>query len=42
MDDLFAYIDDHADEYVESLRRLLQQPSVAAQNVGMAETAGLV
>ncbi len=42
MDDLFAFIDEHADEYVESLRWLLRQPSVAAQNVGMAETAGLV
>ncbi len=42
MDDVFGFIDDHADEYVDSLRRLLRQSSVAAQNVGMAETAGLV
>jgi acetylornithine deacetylase/succinyl-diaminopimelate desuccinylase-like protein len=42
VDDLFAYIDAQADRYVEQLQRLLRQPSVAAQNVGMAETAEIV
>jgi len=42
VDDLFAYIDDHADAYVAGLQRLVRQPSVAAQNDGMAETAALV
>jgi len=42
VDDLFAYVDAHADRYVETLRRLLRQPSVSAQGVGMAETAGMV
>ncbi len=42
MDDLFAHIDAHADEYVAGLQRLVRQPSVAAQNHGMAETAALV
>lgn len=42
MDDVFAFIDAHADQYIEWLQRLVRQPSVAAQNVGMSETAGLV
>ena len=42
MDDLYDHIDRHADEYVASLQRLIRQPSVAAQGVGMAETAELV
>ena len=42
MDDLFAYVDEHADDYIQSLRTLLRQPSVAAQDVGMAETAAMV
>ncbi len=40
--DIFNYIDQHADEYVERLRALCRQPSIAAQNVGMAETADMV
>jgi acetylornithine deacetylase/succinyl-diaminopimelate desuccinylase-like protein len=42
VDDLFAFIDAHADDYVAALQRLLRQPSVAAQGVGMAETAAIV
>ncbi|MDQ3045786.1 MAG: M20/M25/M40 family metallo-hydrolase [Chloroflexota bacterium] len=42
MDDIFAHIDAHADEYVIALQDLARQPSVAAQDVGMAETAQLV
>ncbi len=42
MDDLFSYIDQHADRYLESLQRLLRQPSVGAQNLGMVETAAMV
>ena len=42
MDDIFADIDAHADEYLGWLQRLIQQPSVAAQGAGMAETAALV
>lgn len=42
MQDIFAYIDDHADEYIQRLQRLCRQPSIAAQNVGMEETAHLV
>jgi acetylornithine deacetylase/succinyl-diaminopimelate desuccinylase-like protein len=42
VNDIFAHIDTHANEYIATLQRLLRQPSVAAQNVGMVETAGLV
>ena len=42
MNDIYAYIDEHADAYVAALQDLLRQPSVAAQNVGMAETAAMV
>ena len=42
MNDLYSYIDQHADDNVAALQRLVQQPSVAAQDVGMAETAALV
>lgn len=40
--DVYAYADAHADEYIGALQRLLRQPSIAAQGVGMAETAGIV
>jgi len=40
--DLFAYVDDHRDRYIEQLRTLLRQPSVAAQHDGMDETAEMV
>lgn len=42
LSDVYAYIDEHADESLAELQRLLRQPSVAAQNLGMAETAALV
>ena len=42
LSDVYAHIDDHADEYVAMLQALLRQPSVAAQGVGMAETAAMV
>jgi len=42
MQDIYDYIDQHADEYVERLRTLCQQPSIAAQDIGMAETAEMV
>lgn len=32
----------HADQYVEDLRSFLQQPSVAAQNLGMQEAADML
>ena len=42
LSDLYAWIDDHAAETVAMLQRLVRQPSVAAQNIGMPETAALV
>jgi acetylornithine deacetylase/succinyl-diaminopimelate desuccinylase-like protein len=42
MQDIFNHIDRHAAEYVERLRALCRQPSIAAQNVGMEETAEMV
>lgn len=42
MNDLYAYIDQHQDDYIGWLQRLIQQPSVAAQGLGMDETAGMV
>jgi acetylornithine deacetylase/succinyl-diaminopimelate desuccinylase-like protein len=42
MQDIFAHIDEHADAYVERLRALCRQASIAAQNIGMSETAEMV
>lgn len=42
LQDVYAYVDQHANEYIAQLQRLLQQPSIAAQGVGMTETADLV
>lgn len=42
MKDLFDDIDRHADTYIADLQRLLRQPSVAAQGIGMQETAAIV
>ena len=42
MNDIYAYIDDHADESIALLRRFCRQPSIAAQGVGMTEMAEMV
>jgi acetylornithine deacetylase/succinyl-diaminopimelate desuccinylase-like protein len=42
MQDVFAYIDQHRDRFIERLQWLCRQPSIAAQNVGIEETAGMV
>jgi acetylornithine deacetylase/succinyl-diaminopimelate desuccinylase-like protein len=42
MQDIYNYIDQHAGEFVTRLQALCRQPSIAAQNVGMAETADMV
>src|SRR5919199_3633102 len=42
MDDLYRYIDQHADEYLDLLIRLGRQPSISAQNVGIPEMRELV
>ena len=42
LQDVFDYIDAHADEAVEDLQTLVRQPSVSSQNVGLDECAKLV
>ncbi|MBN1583024.1 MAG: M20/M25/M40 family metallo-hydrolase [Anaerolineae bacterium] len=42
MDRVLQYIDEHAGEFIARVQTLCRQPSIAAQNVGMAETAGMV
>ncbi|HXA42196.1 MAG TPA: M20/M25/M40 family metallo-hydrolase [Candidatus Solibacter sp.] len=42
MQDVFDEIDRNRAEYIDRLRRLVQQPSVAAQNRGVAEARAVV
>ena len=39
---LQRHIEEHLPEYIEDLKRLCRQPSVAAQNDGIKECASLV
>lgn len=39
---VFQYIDDNKDAYIADLQRMLKQPSIAAQGVGMTEMAAMV
>jgi len=41
LESLFQYIDTHEPEFVKEFQKFLQQPSIAAQNVGMQECADL-
>ncbi len=42
MDDIYAHIDAHADEYISLLQEFCHQPSIAALSLGMREMAELV
>lgn len=42
MDDVFAYIEQHRDRFVDELCALLRQPSVSTQDRGVRECAELV
>jgi acetylornithine deacetylase/succinyl-diaminopimelate desuccinylase-like protein len=42
VDDVFAYVASHRDRFVDELCRLLRQPSISAQDVGVKECAELV
>ncbi|UCC60892.1 MAG: M20/M25/M40 family metallo-hydrolase [Dehalococcoidia bacterium] len=42
MQQIYEYIDQHWQEAVEDLKRLCRQPSISAQNVGMAEMVPLL
>ena len=39
---VLQYIDDHADEFIARVQTLCRQPSIAAQGIGMEETAAMV
>lgn len=42
MKKVLQYIDDHADEFIARVQTLCRQPSIAAQGIGMDETAAMV
>ena len=42
MEAFYEYIDHNADRFIQDLKKLCSQPSVAAQGVGLRETAHLV
>ncbi|WP_282937527.1 M20/M25/M40 family metallo-hydrolase [Paenibacillus sp. RC67] len=42
MREIFDFIEQNRDEYIRWLQQICRQPSVAAQNRGMSETAGMV
>ena len=42
MEEFKAYVDENADRFVAELQRLCQQPSIAAQKVGIEEMAEMV
>lgn len=42
MQDIFDYIDRHRDTFIDRAQWLCRQPSIAAQNVGIQETARMV
>ena len=42
MKPFFDHVDAHAAEYIADLQRLLRQPSISAQGIGVAETAAMV
>ncbi|MEM1536633.1 MAG: M20/M25/M40 family metallo-hydrolase [Candidatus Bathyarchaeia archaeon] len=42
LDEVYRYIDEHADSFIEDLVRLVRQPSVSAKGEGMEDCAKLV
>jgi acetylornithine deacetylase/succinyl-diaminopimelate desuccinylase-like protein len=42
MQDIYTYIDQHADDYIARAQRLVRQPSVAAQGIGVKEASDIV
>ena len=42
MERVFAYIDQHREEYIELLKKFCAQPSVSAQHLGIDEMADMV
>lgn len=42
MERFYTYVDEHADRFVDQVKELCSQPSIAAQGVGMVEMAQIV
>ena len=42
MEDFYAYVDENGDRFLDQLKKLCSQPSIAAQGVGTRETANIV
>jgi acetylornithine deacetylase/succinyl-diaminopimelate desuccinylase-like protein len=42
LEDFFTYVDENRDRFLDQLKKLCSQPSVAAQGLGMRETANIV
>lgn len=42
LNELYEYIDDHREEYIEKLRGLLMQPTIAGERKGIMESANMV
>ncbi|MGX9857156.1 M20/M25/M40 family metallo-hydrolase (plasmid) [Limimaricola variabilis] len=42
MQDIYDYIDNHAEEFVADLQRFVRQPSVSAQDIGLRDCAELL
>ncbi|MFT6272775.1 MAG: acetylornithine deacetylase/succinyl-diaminopimelate desuccinylase-like protein, partial [Dinoroseobacter sp.] len=42
MQEIYDYIDAHADEFVRDLQTFVQQPSVSAQDIGLRDCAALI
>jgi len=42
MDEIFHYVDQHRDRFLDELFVLLRHPSISAQNIGVTECADLL
>jgi acetylornithine deacetylase/succinyl-diaminopimelate desuccinylase-like protein len=42
VEEFYSYVDQHADLFLDQVKELCSKPSIAAQGVGMAETAQMV
>ncbi len=42
MEEIYRYIDSHADEFVETLRRFCRQPSISSEGLGIREMVGIL
>ena len=42
MEEIYRYIDNHADEFVETLQRFCRQPSISSEGLGIREMVGIL